>query len=55
VRADVKPYAIMVGVPAIQAGWMCQCGERLPFVEGAGACGACGTAYRAEHGMLHRV
>jgi UDP-2-acetamido-3-amino-2,3-dideoxy-glucuronate N-acetyltransferase len=55
VRADVKAYAIMVGVPAMQVGWMCQCGERLPFVEGDGACTACGLAYRAERGMLHVV
>jgi UDP-2-acetamido-3-amino-2,3-dideoxy-glucuronate N-acetyltransferase len=51
----VKAYAIMVGVPAMQVGWMCQCGERLPFVEGDGACAACGLAYRAERGMLHVV
>jgi len=55
VRSDVKPYAIMVGVPAIQAGWMCQCGERLPFLEGAGACAACGTSYRESAGRLAPV
>ena len=26
---DVKPYALMVGVPAKQAGWMSQFGKRL--------------------------
>lgn len=26
---DVKPYALMVGVPARQQGWMCRCGLKL--------------------------
>lgn len=26
IKDDVLPYAIMVGVPAKQIGWMCQCG-----------------------------
>ncbi len=29
VNRDVKPYALMAGVPARQAGWMSQYGERL--------------------------
>jgi UDP-2-acetamido-3-amino-2,3-dideoxy-glucuronate N-acetyltransferase len=29
VNRDVKPYALMAGVPARQIGWMSQCGERL--------------------------
>jgi UDP-2-acetamido-3-amino-2,3-dideoxy-glucuronate N-acetyltransferase len=29
VTADVKPYALMVGVPAKQTGWMSQFGEKL--------------------------
>jgi UDP-2-acetamido-3-amino-2,3-dideoxy-glucuronate N-acetyltransferase len=29
VNEDVKPYALMVGVPAKQVGWMSQYGERL--------------------------
>lgn len=29
VNRDVKPYALMVGVPARQIGWMSQYGERL--------------------------
>ena len=26
---DVKDYALMVGVPAKQIGWVCECGKRL--------------------------
>ena len=29
ISKDVKPYALMVGVPAKQIGWMSQYGERL--------------------------
>lgn len=43
VTKDVPAYALMVGNPARQLGWMCRCGERLP--EGL-SCGACGARYR---------
>ena len=29
VTQDVPDYALMLGVPAKQAGWMCECGVRL--------------------------
>ena len=29
INRDVPDYALMVGVPAKQIGWMCECGERL--------------------------
>jgi UDP-2-acetamido-3-amino-2,3-dideoxy-glucuronate N-acetyltransferase len=31
VNRDVKPYALMAGVPAKQIGWMSQFGERINF------------------------
>ena len=31
INKDVKPYALMVGVPARQIGWMSQYGERIPL------------------------
>lgn len=30
VTADVPAHALMLGVPARQHGWVCECGERLP-------------------------
>ena len=30
---DVKPYALMVGVPAKQVGWVSRAGNRLSFDE----------------------
>jgi UDP-2-acetamido-3-amino-2,3-dideoxy-glucuronate N-acetyltransferase len=37
VTKDVPDYALMMGVPARQAGWMCACGERLHVVARARA------------------
>jgi UDP-2-acetamido-3-amino-2,3-dideoxy-glucuronate N-acetyltransferase len=50
VTRDVLPHALMIGMPAIRAGWMCSCGERLasnPRVR----CGRCGRSYTtaADH------
>lgn len=37
VNKDVRPYALMVGVPAKQVGWMSQYGEQIPLpLEGQG-------------------
>lgn len=45
VTSDVAPYALMLGVPARRAGWMCQCGERLPDAKGNCTCATCGARY----------
>lgn len=29
VNKDIPAYALIVGVPGVQIGWMCQCGEKL--------------------------
>jgi len=37
VNKDIKPYALMVGVPAKQIGWMSEFGEQIPLpLEGEG-------------------
>jgi UDP-2-acetamido-3-amino-2,3-dideoxy-glucuronate N-acetyltransferase len=55
VRGDVPPYALMVGVPARQAGWICACGTRLKTLQGVATCGGCGTVYRETGGRLAPV
>jgi UDP-2-acetamido-3-amino-2,3-dideoxy-glucuronate N-acetyltransferase len=45
VTRDVLPYALMVGTPARRMGWVCQCGERLPSLDGHVACKACNAKY----------
>jgi UDP-2-acetamido-3-amino-2,3-dideoxy-glucuronate N-acetyltransferase len=52
VRGDVPAYALMLGVPARQAGWICRCGERLTLAQGAATCRACGRSYREVAGVL---
>jgi UDP-2-acetamido-3-amino-2,3-dideoxy-glucuronate N-acetyltransferase len=42
VTADVPDHALVVGNPARQAGWACECGRTLP----AGLACACGRSYR---------
>lgn len=44
VTTDVPDHALVVGVPARLAGWMCRCGERLGDDL---ACAACGRRYEA--------
>jgi UDP-2-acetamido-3-amino-2,3-dideoxy-glucuronate N-acetyltransferase len=68
VTKDVKPFALVTGVPGRQVGWMCRCGESLGD-QGPGAghlgfganraassrgvvCNACGTKYDLEDDNL---
>lgn len=52
VNKDVKPYALMVGVPAKQIGWMSQYGEQIPLpTQGTGVYTCPHTGYQYElHG-----
>lgn len=42
VAGDVLDFALMVGVPARQIGWVCECGTKL---DAALMCPRCGRAY----------
>jgi UDP-2-acetamido-3-amino-2,3-dideoxy-glucuronate N-acetyltransferase len=42
VTKDVKDHAIVMGVPARQAGWACECGEKL---DAELKCSNCGRTY----------
>ena len=52
VTRDVPDHALVVGVPARQAGWMCRCGVRLQFTGREASCQECGDAYYLNHGKL---
>lgn len=46
VTKDVPGFALVVGNPARQIGWMCRCGVRLSKPGPMATCAACGAAYR---------
>lgn len=48
VTKDVRPYALMAGVPARQIGWVCECGIKLEFRGTQSACASCQRAYRVR-------
>lgn len=58
VNADVPPYALMVGVPARQIGWMSEYGEKLDLPVSGQADTVCphtGMRYRLDGNRLQRV
>ena len=48
VTQNVPDHAIVVGVPAHIAGWICECGEKLHFEHESAKCRSCGRAYIKE-------
>lgn len=52
VTKDVPAHAIMMGCPARQAGWACECGEKL---DGQLHCPRCGRQYAQAQGGLREV
>lgn len=50
VTDDVKPYALMAGVPAKQVGWVCECGQVL---DNNLVCADCKREYRVENNTLN--
>ena len=58
INKDVPPYALMVGVPAKQIGWMSQYGMRLKLPLSGDAetvCEATGHKYILENGTVRLV
>jgi UDP-2-acetamido-3-amino-2,3-dideoxy-glucuronate N-acetyltransferase len=50
VTRDVPDFALVVGNPARQRGWMCRCGVRLAATGKSATCPACGAAYTTKDG-----
>lgn len=56
VSRDVKPYALVVGNPARQIGWVSRDGENLHFTrEGIAECPRSGHRYRLSGGVVTRI
>jgi UDP-2-acetamido-3-amino-2,3-dideoxy-glucuronate N-acetyltransferase len=58
ITKDVKPYALMAGVPARHIGWISQYGEQIPLPlsgEGEHTCPHTGTMYRLRGNRLEAI
>ena len=56
VTKDVKPYALVIGNPARQTGWMSEYGHKLIFDnKGFAVCSESGDRYRLENGIVTKI
>jgi UDP-2-acetamido-3-amino-2,3-dideoxy-glucuronate N-acetyltransferase len=56
VTRDVKPYALVVGNPARQTGWISEFGHKLIFDAGGIAlCSESNSRYRLENGLVSKI
>ncbi|MDQ1296896.1 MAG: Hexapeptide transferase [Bacteroidota bacterium] len=56
VTKDVKPYALVVGNPARQTGWMSEYGHKLVFdKKGFAVCPESEERYRLENGNVSKI
>lgn len=56
VTREVRPYALVVGNPARQTGWMSEFGHRLVFDNsGIASCPESGEKYRLENGSVSKI
>jgi UDP-2-acetamido-3-amino-2,3-dideoxy-glucuronate N-acetyltransferase len=56
VTKDVKPYALVVGNPARQTGWISEFGHKLLFDEkGFAFCIESGERYQNENGVVSKI
>ena len=56
VTKDVKPFALVVGNPARQTGWISEFGHKLFFDEkGYAFCTESGERYKLENGIVSKI
>ncbi|MCF8304709.1 MAG: N-acetyltransferase [Bacteroidales bacterium] len=56
ITKDVKPYALVVGNPGKQIGWMSEYGHRLRFnTEGVAYCPESGEKYKLENNQVYKL
>jgi UDP-2-acetamido-3-amino-2,3-dideoxy-glucuronate N-acetyltransferase len=56
VTKDVKPFALVVGNPARQTGWMSEYGHKLIFdSDGFAFCPESNERYRLENGIVSKI
>ncbi|MDW8132714.1 MAG: Gfo/Idh/MocA family oxidoreductase [Candidatus Calescibacterium sp.] len=52
VNRDVPDYALVVGVPAKQIGWVCKCGTKLKFEHNYTKCTYCSREYKLKENNI---
>jgi len=55
VTKSVLPYALMLGNPAKQTGWMSEYGQRLHFENNKATCNESGQSYILENNLVKRL
>ena len=55
VTKEVKPYALVVGNPSKQIGWVSEFGHRLEFNDGVAVCSESQEKYQLEHNIVTKT
>lgn len=55
VKKDVLDYSIVVGNPAKQIGWICECGNKLEFIEERSVCKICKRIYQTKEDKVWEI
>lgn len=56
VTKSVKPYALLIGNPARQTGWMSEYGQKLSFdKDGRATCKESGEQYQLTNGLVQKI
>ena len=55
ITKDVPSFALMIGVPAKQEGWISEHAERLYFTDGRAICKESGEQYKLEDGKVQKI
>ena len=55
VTKNIRPYALIIGIPGKLAGWICECGTKLIFKNKKTVCSACRKRYDKKGERIIRV
>ncbi|MGB3368836.1 MAG: acyltransferase [Acidaminobacteraceae bacterium] len=55
VTKNIFDFALVIGNPAKQIGWICKCGERLLMSGNESTCSVCSESYKLEKKLLVEV
>lgn len=55
VTKNIPAYALVMGNPSKQTGWMSEAGCKLNFIEGKALCGESGKLYQLENNVVLKI